>query len=73
MTRRKHLAQRRAKNQQLGKQDAMNRCAFCKRELPAMGAIEAWPDWPTAEAVKYCSSSCAADADEARLTMEASR
>lgn len=36
----RRLADRRARNRVLAAQDAANRCAFCRRELPTRGVYE---------------------------------
>lgn len=52
----KTLALRRQKNHALGAQDAAHRCAFCRRELPKVGAVERFSDGK-----KFCNASCQTD------------
>lgn len=63
MTRRKHLDQRRARNQEIAERDAKARCSFCRKEF----RYERW----LFDGLEYCSIGCKADADEAREAMEA--
>lgn len=55
---RKHVKARQARNLALGKLDAANRCAFCRRALP-----ETYWIFLTAsgEPVRYCSADCRRD------------
>lgn len=70
MTRKQQLEQRRAINQAIGKRDAENRCAFCRRPFPhgqtdllrALGGH-----------VGYCTDDCKTEADDARKALEAAR
>lgn len=55
---RRYLKERRERNQRLGKADAANRCAFCKRALPKQ-AVKRWD-----EPERYCNDACYADAEE---------
>lgn len=61
MTPRKHLAQRRAKNLDLGKRDMANRCPICKRVLPALEQ-DRW--FSAIDDDPYCSEDCVGIAEE---------
>ena len=58
---RKRVADRRARNLELGRLDVSRRCAACKRALPATGAWQKFDGGP-----KYCSRDCYDDAKESR-------
>lgn len=61
----KHIQARQEKARELGRRDAANRCAFCRRAVDG-GAIY---DFATGK--KYCNDACVADDDERTALMEA--
>jgi hypothetical protein len=63
----KHVVARRARNLELGQQDALNRCTFCRRELPAGYLILLTPSGGT---LRYCGTGCREDHREAKFTLE---
>lgn len=60
---RKHVKARRARNLELGKKDAANRCRFCKRRLPKHPWV-LFTD--TLEELAYCNIDCRRDDCDAR-------
>lgn len=69
---RKYLKERQQRNRELGKADMLNRCGFCKRALPNLGAFERW-SVVSQVTEKFCDENCALDqADRVRL-LEAKR
>ena len=68
---RKHVKDRRARNLELGKQDAANRCTSCRRGLPKIGVLMMLT--PSGETIRYCNETCRQDHIDALLTVEARR
>lgn len=67
----KHLAARRERSLELGKQDAANRCTACRRALPKIGVLMMLT--PAGETIRYCNETCRQDHLDALLTLEARR
>lgn len=62
---RRRLEQRRRRLRELAAADARNRCAFCRRALPAAGAQMFWPGQE-----RFCSQDCYDDAKDVERVME---
>lgn len=54
----RRVAIRQAINQQLGQQDAISRCRFCRRQLPAGYLLLLTPSGGT---LRYCDQDCRED------------
>jgi hypothetical protein len=61
---RKELAARRERNQELGKLDAAHRCQFCKQALKQVAIVR------YLDGAKFCDDECL-DADEERARLVA--
>ncbi len=67
---RKHVKARRERLAQIAANDAMRRCTYCRRELPAGFLILLTPSGGT---LRYCGSDCREDHREAKFALEGDR